>query len=154
MADARLAPYFCQVCLFFCSCGSKSKRYNRAIAEPRTKKKTIGEGERRFSPLPLPSPIVFCFNLGAAFVPLLLFEPKKKTPSPAQKKKKPPGTQATLYPSWKLWRDFIPKYQVEIREGVSLPLVVSWYVGLLQETKQCERSKSKKEYRRRHRQPV
>ena len=121
--------------------------------ERKRKRLGRGRGDSLLSPSPPPSFSVLTLVQHQC---LCYFENHKRTPPPPPPppKKNPPGTQATLYPSWKLWRDFIPKYQVEIREGVSLPLVVSWYVGLLQETKQCERSKSKKEYRRRHRQPV
>lgn len=74
-------------------------------------KEKDGRGGEEILSSPLPSPIVFCFNLGPALVPLLLWEPQKNTAPPP---KKTPATQAT----GKLCRAFIPKYKVEIREGV------------------------------------
>ena len=81
---------------FFCSL--QSKTYSCAKAEPRSKQKMIGEearGERQWEPF-APSPIIFFFILGSAFMwlNLLLYEPHQK---------KQPAMQATLKSSVMSW---------------------------------------------------
>ena len=75
--------FFC--CIFFC--GLQSKTSSCAKAEPRSKQKKVGEearGKRQWEPL-APSPIIFFFILGSAFMwlNLLLYEPHQKKKKPA-----------------------------------------------------------------------
>ena len=91
---------WCFFCCIFFLCGLQSKTYSCAKAEPKSKQKMVGEearGERQWEPL-APSPIIFFFILGSAFMwlNLLLYEPH-------QKKKKQPAMQATLKISLMSW---------------------------------------------------